>query len=324
MNLRSCLVGALVSVLGASAFAACAAQETSGTSEADFTTQGGVLGQAPRLELGRSKTGAIQGGQIDVWAVDLRQGDRITVVETVTRGSLAPDFALFLGGHAHVRSEAHEALPKQLTKSYVATAGGKHFIGVAAFQGRGSGDYKIKITCTGGPCAGEPFVAPLEDDEKNACIQKARECALTRARPAGGGKATIAAARAAWTSCLQESSLPNGRSCAVACDDGDAQGTCKAITDKLKFYASKPPACTQALRDCMDECIDAGDRSPISEQICMIDGFNSTCDGFARANAACGGAEQPGSNEECHSLCQATFGAWNDDLDTICEERCPE
>jgi len=315
----SCLVGGVV--LGA-----CAGQENSapnGTSEADYTRQGGVLGQAPKLEFNVQQGGTIKQGHIDVFAIELREGDKITVVETISRGTLTPDFGLFAGGHSHVASQSHEALPKKLTKNYVATTGGKHFLGIAAYEGRGTGDYKVKVTCTGGPCAGQAFVRPLEESQKNECIQKARECALVKARPASGsGNASIASVRAAWASCLADTMLAGGESCKPACDEGDAQTTCKGIIQAVKYFASKPATCTAALNDCMSQCVDAGDHSDISEQICMLDGFNGTCDGYARANAACGGSEQPGSNEECHSLCRATSGAWMDDLDVICEESC--
>lgn len=293
-----------------------------GTSEADYTRQGGVIGQAPKLEFNQAKSGTIKTGHIDVFALELREGDKITIVETISRGTLTPDFGLFAGGYTHVPSASHEALPKKLTKNYVANAGGKHYIGVAGYEGRGAGDYKIKVTCTGGPCAGQPFVRPLEEGQKNECMQKARECTLVKARPASGsGNVSIATVRSTWATCLNDTMLAGGESCKPACD-GEAESTCKDIQGSLKFFVSKPQACTEVLNDCMSQCIDSGDGSDVSEGTCMVHGFNGTCPGYARAQVACGGAEAPDSNEQCHSLCRATSGAWMDDLDTICEESC--
>ena len=86
-------------LLGALLFA-CSGSENAPTdnAESDYTRQGGVVGQAPKIALGKSESGSIKNAQIDAWAIDLRVGDKITVVETIRKGTLTPDFGLFSGG----------------------------------------------------------------------------------------------------------------------------------------------------------------------------------------------------------------------------------
>jgi hypothetical protein len=72
----------------------------------------------------------------------------------------------------------------------------------------------------------------------------------------------------------------------------------------------------------MVECIDVGDGSPISESVCLEDGFNGTCVRYAQSRVECGGTNEADSNEDCHARCESILGAWNDDLDTMCEESC--
>lgn len=315
----------LLSLAAASIIVACAAQEASNanggsTSEADFS-RNGILAQAPTMKLGETKKGTINNSQIDVWGIEVHEGDKFTVVETITRGTLTPDFGVFAGGYSYLASASHDAQPKKLTKSYVATSGGKHYIGIAAYQNRGTGNYNIKVTCTGGPCAGEPFVAPLEPEQVNQCIQKTRECALAKARPASGGFVSIAQARAAWSTCIGQVMADDGKACTTACE-GDNDWTCKAAVEAVKDFAGKPVACEAVFEDCMEQCADYGDDSSESEAVCLENGFNGTCPGYAKQRTECGGSVQKDSNEDCHNLCHTTNGAWVDDLDVMCEESC--
>jgi hypothetical protein len=320
---RAILLGS--AALAALAFACSSSETNEGSAEADYTREGGLVGQAPKLTLGRAATGSIKNGQIDAWGLDLKGGDKITVVETIRRGTLTPDFGFFRSGIIYVPSASHEALPRKLTKHYVIPATGRYYLGIAPYQGRGNGDYSIKVTCTGGPCNGEPMIVELDPWQKNLCTKKARECALTRARPANANaNVTLTQAKAAWKSCLEEATLPGGESCKPACDEGEAKTTCETITKLVPFYAKKPTACTAALKDCMVSCEQAGDNSEASEDQCLINGFNNTCDGYAKQLTACGGPNAPESKAACHSLCEANFGVWNDDLDTICTEECGE
>jgi hypothetical protein len=64
------------------------------------------------------------------------------------------------------------------------------------------------------------------------------------------------------------------------------------------------------------------DLSSTAEAICWENGFNGTCDGYARGHKDCGGSYGDNSNAECHALCESTDGAWTDDLDLICVESC--
>lgn len=321
MNFRTSILALGSTSLVAALIAACAGEEVTASSEAAYSRGDGVFGQAPMLKAGETKKGTINNQQIDVWGVDLKQGDQITIVESITQGTLTPDFGLFAGGHTYLESASHDAKPKKLTKNYVAQQGGKHYIGVAAYQGKGAGNYSIKFTCTGGPCAGQPFVASLEAEEANLCIQKTRECAVGKARPAGGGAVGIAAARAAWTACAAEVMTTNGKACATACD-GDNASLCTHATKAVQFFAAKPAACTAVFESCMSECTEMGQGAEDSERVCLDEGFNSTCVAYAKANTECGGANKTDSNEDCHALCESTDGAWNDDLDMMCEERC--
>jgi hypothetical protein len=325
MNPRLRAVLASAAALAAFHFACSASESGEGNAESDYTRQGGVLGQAPKLTLGRAASSTIKNAQIDAWSIDLKVGDKITVVETIRAGTLTPDFGLFQGGFTYVASASHEALPRKLTKHYVIPSTGRYYFGVAPYQGRGTGDYSIKVTCTGGPCNGEPAIVELDQWQKNVCTKKARECAIVKARPTNpSSSVTLTQAKAAWKTCLEGASLPTGESCKTACDEGEAKATCEAITKLVPFYAKKPTGCTAVLNDCMDQCEDAGDHSEVSEDQCLVNGFNNTCDGYAKQLTACGGPHAADSKAACHRLCEANFGAWNDDLDTICTETCGE
>jgi hypothetical protein len=133
-------------------------------------------------------------------------------------------------------------------------------------------------------------------------------------------------------SCLAQAEI-DGRSCAGACGEEGPEGApelCAYIAgDVLPFYAAQPRGCRSVLASCMSACADAGgdgpfeDLSDSSEAVCLHHGFNGDCDaGYARQLAVCGGTVAGGSVRACHLLCEATFGAWRDDLDTICTEEC--
>jgi hypothetical protein len=78
----------------------------------------------------------------------------------------------------------------------------------------------------------------------------------------------------------------------------------------------------------MGDCYDAAeygydywDEESLYETVearCWQDGFNGTCDSFARSHEACGGEIPADSAAECTEWCESTTGAHIDDLDTIC------
>ncbi len=318
---HGCAVLALVAPL--LAIAACDATETG--DEEYLTQKTGVASLAPEIGFGETVSGLIDKKQLDLYGMDLREGDKITIEASVTDGDAKPDVTLFLGGNSKVSSKSFDANAQKLSKQYVIDAEGTYVFAVRAFKGEKSGRYTLKITCTGGPCKGEPFVKPLEADEAGACIAIARECAFDKL-PSFKGVLGPVKARAAFEDCIAKGSLTGGTSCARACDGDVAQSICDSEIGLLPFFADQSKACLDEFEDCMDSCYDAGGNEQGledgPEQVCLSTGFNNTCDSYARGHKLCGGGYESGSAEQCHALCESTFGAWNDDLDDICTMEC--
>jgi hypothetical protein len=316
--------------LGALFILAVACEQAPSTDTAHATEAGGVLGYAPKIAFGKTVKGTIRDGQIDVWAIDLKGGDKLKLVEKVVKGDLAPDAALFLGASQKIKSASHQAAPKTLTKTYAVKSTGRYYVVVSAYKGKGAGDYSLKVTCTGGPCNGEPVVVELDDVQANDCLGRARPCALAAAT--ADGSVTVTEARAMLKSCLGKTTLEDeGLSCKTACDRPEHNEVCEGFVKLLPFYASKPAACLAELNDCVEACqegdgpTDAATLFDMPEYVCLQGGFNGNCDSYARGHEDCGGNEYADdTSAECHAFCESTFGAWNDDLDTICVENCPE
>jgi hypothetical protein len=111
--------------------------------------------------------------------------------------------------------------------------------------------------------------------------------------------------------------------------DLNAADLCTAIVEVVRVFGSKSAACLSELGSCIDDCTpDREDHSDsrsvdhTSEGICLANGLNGTCPGYARELVACGGRLRPDSHEACMSRCSSTTGAWIDDLDTLCVEEC--
>ena len=319
--LRALLLAALASAV---VVPACTPEEPADSEDQDLKTKDGLLGMAPEMDLGKTASGAIGGGQIDAWALDLKGGDKVTVVMTVDSGDLAPDFSLFLSGTVKVKSKSFENGTKKLTKTYELESGGRHYIGVAAYKGKGSGDYSLVATCTGGPCKGEPVVKKLDEEQAGECVRMARECSFARL-PSFEGAVGPATSRSVFEECLEQAVLEeDGLSCSTACDLADRKAVCDGILEMFPFYADHSKACVAELDSCIEACYDGGSPGLVNgpEDVCLLNGFNSNCDAYARGHKACGGDYADGTVEQCHAFCKATFGAWNDDLDTICVEEC--
>lgn len=312
------------------ALGACASEpeQNSGSQQANHTELG-LLGWAPQITYGQTVAGTISGDEFDVWGITLQQGDTLSIVKTVTEGTLAPDFGLFYGGVNKVSSDSYDAQPTQLVKHYTVRTGGQHFIGVRAYQGQGSGDYTLVATCTGGPCAGEPVPTQLDVEQRADCLEAVRVCAFERMKPYDGAVGP-ARARSIVEECQQSSTIDNGLvTCAGLCELDDTKNYCEHLIDQLPFYADASEACLKELDYCIDACKQYTDHVYDVEQLyetveamCLYEGFNGDCFSYAPKHEFCGGSLQDGSEEQCYEFCESTSGATIDDLDTICSDEC--
>jgi hypothetical protein len=284
----------------------------------------GLLDDAPVIRVGDTARGTVGPNQMNVFAIDLKHGQKLTVVQKRTSGNLSPHFTLFLGISTHVSSETFNRTTTKITKTYTAEENARYYIAVKPYQNTGSGSYELSVTCTG-DCNGTPQpLDPLDLNAADECVANARECSFA-ALPSYNGAVGAARSREIFHGCLAAQA-----ECLGACEVEGGAGVCDAIINALPYYADASPACRKEASDCMDTCRDMGssdwdndDFAYSNEGICWENGFNGTCDSYARGHKSCsssGYAE--GSNEQCHELCESTSGAWNDDLDTMCTEEC--
>jgi hypothetical protein len=290
---------------------------------------------AEPIAFGQVKAGKLDEDALRVFKIRLHDGDKIEGVLRITSGDLRPDFTLFRGLTTSIRSTDFEVTTKRLEKTYELEDEGEFVFVVRAFQHQGEGEFAFELTCTGGPCAGE--ATPIDAGEADACLHAAQACAFDKL-PDFDGAVGPARARTIFQACLQEVREPGGKPCDEACTDADPdedstrREVCDDVIRDLPFFADASAACLRELDDCMDPCLDLGDDlggDPSEPSLlglpfatCWTFGFNGTCPGHARDMEACGGDLEADSVQACHSLCESTDGAWNDDLDTICTEAC--
>ena len=308
--------------------AACAKDSapTTGDGESFHTNFDGPLGWAPLMDIGDNINGKITKGQLDLWAFDMRSGDELTIEKTTVEGDLRPDFKLFEGNRA-VSSATFTPETGKLTKTYVLTESGRYLLGVRAYRGEGAGAYDIKISCTGGPCAGGAIDEPLlEPHQANECIEDARQCAFVDML-AYNGAVQQARARQIFERCLDKVSTA-GVSCDKACEGEDATELCGWMIDLLPFYADQSPQCHAELNRCMNDCseyenlwYDWGIHDG-AESTCMFNGANGSCNRYARNHEWCGGPNIHESDEQCWDWCESAWGAWSDDLYGMCNDEC--
>ncbi len=329
-------------LLGAAVFAfACNGNDQQVGNQIGFDTEGGsVLALAPTVEYGETVAGSITGRQIDLWALDVKAGDKFTVTKTVSDGDLQPDFLLYLGAHAgHISSAQYQAGAGTLTKSYELSSNGRYVIAVRAYKNQGTGDYTLTIRCDGGPCAGEqppPQTVELTNDQKARCMTKARLCAFDKMGVYNGAVGP-ARARELVTTCLAEVTLESWEtdlpvSCVDACQGEDATAMCESLIAKLPWFADRSPECLVEWDTCMSDCYPSGSDSYYvyddeiyytPEGVCVHEAlFNGNCWYYITDIEPCGGPVPIDTHESCMLYCQNTQGAWMDDLDTICDEEC--
>ena len=316
--------------------AACATEEPAAQTAAH--TDMGVLGFAPTLPFGQTVTGQIAAPQIDVWQLALEAGDQVRLTKTVTGGDLKPDIVLFQGtASAHVSSASYDVTATSLTKDYALEHNGNYYVVVRGYEGVGSGSYSLTAECLGGPCAGEvppPPVIELDEAEAAECITKARECAVSRL-PQYDGAVGAVRAQQIFDQCLSEATVETyyhdvPATCAPACrQSDDAEYLCDGVVGILPWLADQTTECVSEFNSCVDECWGANWGDPDdylaygAESVCVVGevAFNGSCLDVANLEV-CGGQWATGSCEACHLNCEATTGAWIDDLDMICEEGC--
>ncbi|MBT8493203.1 MAG: hypothetical protein KJO07_09100 [Deltaproteobacteria bacterium] len=286
----------------------------------------GLADSAKPLDFDQLGTGEVNEDSIVLFKIELQRGDQIEVEKKVTSGDLAPHFTLHRGLLSTIHSQSFDVDPDRLHKTYLIETTGTHFFAARAFQNQGSGAFTLQVTCNGGPCAGQFNPEPLDGDEAADCIRDAFVCAQEDLKQFNGAVGP-ARATSSFEGCLAASGTPSGSSCAIACNGAgtlgdeildDLQVVCNEMKFDLQFFADQNDACFAEYDNCMHECMDGPQDLPT----CYSFGFNGTCPTYAKALDSCGGSVEVDGDLACHLLCESTFGAHNDDLDTICEEDC--
>lgn len=308
--------------------AACAEDGGVAQDESFHTDLNGPLGWAPVVEMGTSVTGTITNQQLDLWAVELRSGDELTITQNVVSGDLAPEFRL-MSGSGKISSQSFDVESDKLTKTYTMTASGRFFLGVRAYQGNGEGSYTLAVTCDGGPCAGGPVDVPLlSPDVADKCIAKARDCAFEDMAVYDGAVGP-ARARSLFTGCLEKVSH-DGMPCETACEGENATMVCETNIEAIPFYADQSEQCIGELNRCVSECKQYADGNYWYDDgvadgpdfICTFESLHGSCDSYARDHEWCGGPNADGSHEQCTDFCWTAWNAFSDDDYGTCSEEC--
>lgn len=296
----------------------------------------GLADDAIPIEFGKKVKGTVDQQSLVLYTIALKKGDEFTGTMNVTKGNLQPHFTLMFGLSSNVSSATFEVDGGTLTKTYDVADSGTYFIAARAFQNKGAGSYELTLECTGGPCAGETATEFLPPGEADDCIARARKCAFADAAKQTG-TITPTKARSLFEACLAKLATEDGTGCSVACDDPKPTAfnrpseVCDDVVSEIPFFAKQDPPCLAELDACLESCdalaIEFGGEDPDEIDIapfavCWFLGANSTCPNFAHQHEACGGELKEGSTDECFAECLAIDGAWSDDLDGTCDERC--
>jgi hypothetical protein len=322
----------LCTAFSALLLAACASDEPGSIrqDEGFHTNYDGPMGWAPVVEIGSPISGTITKQQFDLWGLDLRSGDELTIVQNVTAGDLAPEFKLMTGSGS-VSSTSFDTSDGKLTKTYKLTASGRFFLGVRAYQGSGEGSYAISIACTAGPCAGDPIEVPLlSPSDADECIGLARACAFEDMQVYAGAVGAVRA-RTLFTDCLNKTSIHSGSiSCAKACEGDSATMVCETNIGVIPFYADQSDKCIGELNRCVGDCKQYADGNYWYDDgvadgpdfICTFESAHGSCDSYAREHAWCGGPNAHESHAQCMGFCFNAWNAFSDDDYGSCGDEC--
>jgi hypothetical protein len=292
------------------------------------------------VKIGDEVKGFVDQNQIDLFGIDLDKGDRVQLTMNVTDGDLKPQLTMYLNASEHIKSDNYTAEGQLLTKVYSIAEKSRYYLVARAYQGSGSGHYSLKLECLEGPCHGDVMPPdPLDLFTTSDCIKRIRECAFSQLSTELTKQES---AKAIWDQCVASTTAVSYItdefvSCKNACSEHQvATDLCNSIVNLIPFYAEKGKECADAFTYCVDLCYEAEGDSGIMEEgvfeeefpnctenICTFAGFNGNCDNYARNYSLCGGTEyEEETKEECYAFCEATTGAWIDDLDTLCDDRC--
>lgn len=304
--------------------------------EADeaFTEGGkadGLLDAAPTIAFGETASGTIDGDNLDLYRIELGRTDVLRVTVDVTDGDLNPHLGLYRGTSTYIGSDDWELTGQTLVKTYTAELAGTYFFMVRPYRNQGSGSYEITVECTGGLCAGvtpPPVEREMTVGDVDSCLDSALRCAFD-ALPRYNGRVGDARAASIFQRCLD---TVEGGECGTSCDfvnpDDDwdnARELCDDMVRSLPHYADQTTECHTVVMDCLDDCADGnyGDADELAYAtmgMCWMNGFNGTCDGYARELDVCGGEVDSNSAAACYEQCESTIGVWYDDLDGICSD----
>ena len=296
----------------------------------------GLADDAPELTLDETpREGDVGGERMEIYRLTLQRTDRIQLEMEVTSGDLNPHLSLYRGLSTYVGSESWERDGAILRKVYVAEEQGTFFVAARAYHGEGEGRYALRAECLDGPCAGHfpPPWTELDLSDAAGCITQARHCAFA-ALPGYDGLVGPARATSIFDTCLNSVSLPDGTSCASACDwqgtyddrtYDDARPHCDHVVSTLPFYADHSTACVAELDSCFSDCsyysswvYDQENFGDMAESVCFSEGLNGSCESYARLTPACGGLAPEDGYALCEYRCRSVDGAFTDDISDLC------
>lgn len=291
----------------------------------------GIYDIIPEIAFDTNETGSITGDDVEFYRIDLQRTDSVTVEMEATAGDLNPHLSFYYGANTYVSSDTWDRSGDTITKTYTAESAGTYLIAARVYrQSTRGGDYRVRITCSDGPCAGN-FPDPVDFYDTSTvgeCFTEAYDCALA-ALPRYDGRVGAARANLIMQECMATTSTGEGDSCASVCDWVNPEdrfdtgaSACDALVSYLPWFADASDECMGEYDSCISDCIDLGDYSEgFYDQAlptCINSGLNGDCPSYVRELEVCGGELIAESSGQCELHCLSTSGAFTDDTQDLC------
>lgn len=296
------------------------------------------------ISYGETLTGQVNGHAFSLFELSVEGADQFDVIVRQISGDFEPRSVVYTQDEMvleHVTG-SFETLDDGNRKTFVADDNATSlFVLVRANYYRGSGDFEMTVTCTGGPCAGG--VEPVGGDFTMAgiCITRARECAMARLESETVN--SLVESVELLATCFDQDASCDRQICDLEARDGATpRELCNGIASSLTFYARESTECRRQHTSCMDDCLQYEENSHFleygddefefwmtGEAICWLNRYGTSCDEFAQGHTDCGGNDYLSidgveTSETCESYWRATEGAWNEYDDDImdCSHVC--
>lgn len=255
----------------------------------------------------------------------LRRGDRVNVKLTRESGDLNPGLALKSPKYSvAVRHESVNVRGDSVDKTWTVKSTGFYKFVAFPWSNRGAGEYRMDMTCVGGPCMQG---LTLDAEVVGACIGEARDCTL---RQLGAADATPEAVSSMFDACLSSDQMP--AVCATACPGDGAESVCAETVNRLRPFAGRGASCVEEIQSCIDDCVPfnttgepIADLANAPDMLCWA-GSRANCSAFGQGLAACrdpqgvtGEGYAVGDQEWCAATCLAREGNPNQE---DCNARC--